>query len=168
MGGIIEVSEVKWSEVTQSCPTICDPMDSSLLGSAIHGIFQARILEWAAISFSRGSSQPRDRTQVSSIAHRGFTVWATRKANISIWDHYNDVSNNLLFQKKLTDTEFLLFCEIYNLPFPSMSKIYWYVQSLYCQYRFPEKDDFMLFCISRTDPFSQGGRHRRIKPGVLC
>ena len=43
---------VKWSEVAQSCPTLCDPMDSSLLGSAIHGIFQARILEWAAISFS--------------------------------------------------------------------------------------------------------------------
>jgi len=44
----------------QSCPTLCDPMDSSLPGSAFHGIFQARILEWAAISFSRGSSQPRD------------------------------------------------------------------------------------------------------------
>ena len=50
---------MKWSEVAQSCPTLCDPMDSSLPGSAIHGIFQARILEWAAISFSRGSSQPR-------------------------------------------------------------------------------------------------------------
>ena len=48
------------SEVTQSCPTLCDPMDGSLSGSAVHGIFQARILEWAAISFSRGSSQPRD------------------------------------------------------------------------------------------------------------
>ena len=44
--------EVKWSEVAQSCPTLCDPMDSSLPGSAIHGIFQARVLEWAAISFS--------------------------------------------------------------------------------------------------------------------
>ena len=60
----------------QSCPTLCDPMDSSLPGSAVHGIFQARILEWAAISFSRGSSQPRDRTRVSCIADRRFTIWA--------------------------------------------------------------------------------------------
>ena len=54
----------------QSCPTLCNPMDSSLPGSAIHGIFQARILEWAVISFSRGSSQPRDGTRVSCIADR--------------------------------------------------------------------------------------------------
>ena len=47
------------SEVAQSCPTLCDPMDCSLPGSSVHGIFQARVLEWAAISFSRGSSQPR-------------------------------------------------------------------------------------------------------------
>ena len=62
------------SEVAQSCPTLCDHMNGSLPGSAIHGIFQARILDWAAISFSRGSSQPRDRTRVSCIAHRRFTV----------------------------------------------------------------------------------------------
>ena len=65
-----------------SCPTLCDPMDSSLPGSTIHGIFQARILEWAAISFSRVSSQPRDRTWVSSIADRRFTVWATKNLQI--------------------------------------------------------------------------------------
>ena len=52
----------KESEVTQLCPTLCDPMDCSLPGSSVHGIFQARILEWVAISFSRGSSQPRDQT----------------------------------------------------------------------------------------------------------
>ena len=46
------------SEVTQSCPTLCDPMDSSLPGSFIHGSSQARVLEWAAISFSRGSFNP--------------------------------------------------------------------------------------------------------------
>ena len=44
------------SEVTQSCPTLCDPMDCSLPGSSLHGILQARVLEWVAISFSRGSS----------------------------------------------------------------------------------------------------------------
>ena len=48
------------SEVTQSCPTLCDLIDCSLTGFSIHGIFQARILEWVAISFSRRSSQPRD------------------------------------------------------------------------------------------------------------
>ena len=48
--------------VAQSCPTLCDPMDCSLPGSSVHKIFQARILEWVAISFSRGSSQPRDQT----------------------------------------------------------------------------------------------------------
>jgi len=47
-------------EVAQSCPTLCDPVDCSLPGSSVHGILQARILEWIAISFSRGSSQPRD------------------------------------------------------------------------------------------------------------
>ena len=62
------------SEVAQLYPTLSDPMDCSLPGSAAHGIFQARILEWAAISFSRGSSQPRDRTRVSCIADRCFTT----------------------------------------------------------------------------------------------
>ena len=60
------------SEVTQSCLTLCDPMDYSLTGSSVHGIFQARVLEWVAISFSRGSSQHRDRTQVSHIVSRCF------------------------------------------------------------------------------------------------
>ena len=68
------------SEVAHSCPTLCNPMDCSLPGSSIHGIFQASVLEWVAISFSRRSSRPRDRTQVSCIAGRCFTVWATREA----------------------------------------------------------------------------------------
>ena len=58
------------SEVTQSCLTLCDPIDCSLPGSSIHWIFQARVLEWVAISFSRGSSWPRDRTPVFSIDWR--------------------------------------------------------------------------------------------------
>ena len=73
-----DAEEGKWSEVAQPCPTLCDPMDCSLPGSSVHGIFQARVLEWIAISFSRGSSQPRDRTQASRIVDRRFTVWATR------------------------------------------------------------------------------------------
>ena len=55
----IGLKRKKESEVAQLCLTLCDPMDCSLPGSSIHGIFQARILEWIAISFSRGSSQPR-------------------------------------------------------------------------------------------------------------
>ena len=62
------------SEVAQSWPTLCDPMDCSLPGASVHGIFQARILEWVAISFSRGSSQPRDQTQVSHIVGRLFNI----------------------------------------------------------------------------------------------
>ena len=61
----------------------CDSMDCSLPGSSVHGILQVRILEWVAISFSRGSSQPRNRTQVSCIAGRFFTTRATKEAP---WD----------------------------------------------------------------------------------
>ena len=65
----------------QSCPTLCNPMNCSLPGSSVHEIFQARVLEWAAISYSTGFSQPRDQTQVSCIADSHFTVWATREAS---------------------------------------------------------------------------------------
>ena len=67
------------SEVAQSCTTLFDPMDGSLPRSSIHGIFQAKVREWVAISFSRGSSQPRDQTWVSHIVGRHFTIWATRE-----------------------------------------------------------------------------------------
>ena len=70
--------------VTQWCLTLCDPMDSSLSGSCVHGIFQARILEWVVIPFFRESSQPRSWTQVSHIAGRFFTIWATREAPMCI------------------------------------------------------------------------------------
>ena len=60
-------------KVTPLCPTLCHPMDCT-----VHGILQARILEWVAIPFSRGSFQARDRTQVSCIAGRLFTIWTSR------------------------------------------------------------------------------------------
>ena len=60
--------------VAQVCPTLCDPVGCSPAGSSIHGILQARILQWVAISCSRGSSRPGDQTQVSSIAGRFFTM----------------------------------------------------------------------------------------------
>ena len=66
--------------VTQSCLNLCDPVDCSPPSSSVHGISQARILECVAVPFSRGSSRPRDWTQVSCIVGRFFTVWATRGA----------------------------------------------------------------------------------------
>ena len=68
--------------LNESCPTLCDPTDC-----IVHGILQARILEWVAFPFSRGSSQPRDRTQVSRIAAWFFTSWATREAQLVILSH---------------------------------------------------------------------------------
>ena len=62
----------------QSCLTLCYTMDCSLPDSTVHGILQARILEWVAIPFSRESFQPRDQTCVSCITGRCFTIWATR------------------------------------------------------------------------------------------
>ena len=73
---------IPWSEVlvAQSCLTLCNPRDYSLPGSSVLGIFQARILEWIAISFSKTPSQRTDRTWVSRIVGRFFTVWPTREA----------------------------------------------------------------------------------------
>ena len=69
------------------CPTLWDPIDCSLPGSSVHGIFQARILEWVAISYSRESSQPRDRTHRSGIGRRTFflTTWATWETPLNEW-----------------------------------------------------------------------------------
>ena len=71
--------------VTQSCPTICDRMDCSPPGFSVLGILQARILEWIAIPFSRGSSWPRDRNQASCIKGRFFTAQATREVPFALW-----------------------------------------------------------------------------------
>ena len=68
----LNIGKVK---VAQSCLTLCNPLDC-----IVHGILQARTLEWVAFPFFRGSSQPRDRTQVSHIAGGFFTSWATREA----------------------------------------------------------------------------------------
>ena len=65
----------------QSCPTLCDPMDTSPPGSSVHGLLQARILKWVAIPFSRGSCWPRDWTWVSCIAGGLFTIWAAKEVH---------------------------------------------------------------------------------------
>ena len=73
------ISFVRACSVAQSCPALCDPMNCSLPGSSVHGIFQASILEWVAISFPRGSSSsgPRDQTHISSVPCivDGFCMW---------------------------------------------------------------------------------------------
>ena len=80
--------------------TLHDPVGCSPPGSSIHGIFQARVLEWAAIAFSRGSSQPRDRTRVSCIAGRYLPTCATREV-------YTVAQKGLLFSNS-SSTEALL------------------------------------------------------------
>ena len=69
--------------IAQLCLTLCDPIDCNPPGCSVHGISQVRILELVAISFSRESSWPRDRIQVSHIAGRFFTGWATREAPVN-------------------------------------------------------------------------------------
>ena len=92
------------SEVAQCCPTLRNPMDCSPPGFSVHGIFQARILEWVAISFSRGSSWPWDQTQVSCIAGRRSTLWATREAQ-----YYECKSWNIKAEHRRIDA-FELWC----------------------------------------------------------
>ena len=84
--------------VTQSCLTLCmsDPLDYSPPGSSDHGISQARILEWVAIPFSRGSSRPRDQTHISCTSRQILYRWATRKAQ---WKETTD-------KKKIANTHF--------------------------------------------------------------
>ena len=80
------IDRCKWYNVlcvcicAQLCPTLCDSPDCSPPGSSVLGISQARILEWVAVSFSRGLSRPRDQTHVACIVGGFFTVWATREA----------------------------------------------------------------------------------------
>ena len=74
--------------VAQSCLTLHNAMDCSLPGSSIHGVLQARIPEWVAISSSRGSFWPRDGAQVSCIASGFFTIWVTRDVHVLLTNSY--------------------------------------------------------------------------------
>ena len=78
---VIVIYSILFSSVTQWCPIVCNSVDCSPTGSSVHGILQARILEWVATPFSRGSSQPRNRTWTSCSAGGFFTIWATREAS---------------------------------------------------------------------------------------
>ena len=78
--------------VAQSCPTLCNPMNCSLPGFSAREILQARLLGWIAIPFSKGSSRPRDQTQVSHIAGRFFTIWVTKEVHLPLLlSHFSHV-----------------------------------------------------------------------------
>ena len=89
--GLVKTQRVqKWiwfgfGLVAKSCLTLCDPLNCGLPGSSVHGILQARTLEGVAISFSRGSSWPRNRTGVSYIAGRFFTGWAMTEMSYNVF-----------------------------------------------------------------------------------
>ena len=103
------------SEVAQSCPTLCDPMACRLPGSSLHGILQARVLEWVAISFSRGSSRRRGRTLDSRIPGRRFNLWATREAVTITGNYMQKIS-----QTPKPNPSILTFCSFLD-PCPSIS-----------------------------------------------
>ena len=83
--------------VTQSGPILCDPMDCNPPGSSVHGFLRARILEWGAIPFSRGSSQPREWSQVSCISRWILYHWATSEAILLMFSSVQSLSHVLLF-----------------------------------------------------------------------
>ena len=126
-------------KVTQLCPTLCNPM------GLVHGILQARLLEWVSFPFSRGSSQPRDWTQVFYIAGGFLTSWATRKAQ-EYWIGYPipspaDLPNPGIDRGLLRCRQIL-----YQLSYhgnPSEQSTYSYV--------FPSLDLFFKSCVNLTD-----------------
>ena len=96
--------------VPKSCPTLCDPMDCNPLGSSVHGISQARILEWVAIFFSRGYSPPRDQTHISCLASRFFTTEPSGKPHDSINPSFMKLHN----YKKKKKQYYLDTCLLYS------------------------------------------------------
>ena len=102
-----------WCDVwSLSCVRLfCDPMDCSLPGSSVHGILQARILEWVAIPFSRGSSRPKDQTQVSCIAGRFFTIRATRETQINYNSFLKRKKKSIRKNIRLVKTYLVGYCE---------------------------------------------------------
>ena len=98
--------------VAQLCPTLWKPTECSPQGSSVHGILQARILEWIAIPFSRGFSWPRDWTLVSCIAGRFFTVWAM---------------GNILKKKKIPHKWLLFLIQRTLLPVSHTTVLQWYL-----------------------------------------
>ena len=120
--------------VAQSFLTLCDPTNCSLSGSSIHGILQARILEWNAIPLSRGSSWPRDRAKVSCIAGRFFAIWATGKTPVVAQAvkcllTMRDTLVQSLGWEDLPEISFVYFlCIAHAYYLPSFNQLYWYLK----------------------------------------
>ena len=129
----------KESEVDQSCPTLCNCMDCSLSGFSVHGIFQARVPEWVAISFLSGSFWPREWSQVSSIAGGRFTLWATREDShyplefAQIHVHWDGIQSNLLICCHALLLLPSLFPSIRNFLLQWVSSSYQVAKVLVCQ-----------------------------------
>ena len=108
--------------VAQSCPTVCDPMDCSPPGSSVHGILQARILEWVAIPFSRGSSQLRDQAWIFGIAGRLLTteppenslIYNFKRRFLMSVDHWSFHDLYLLFPQESLIPFMVLFSQIFS------------------------------------------------------
>ena len=101
----------------QSCPTLFNPIDYSPPGSTVQGILQARILEWVVMPSSIGSSQSRDWIQVSHIADRFFTAWATREALLS-----HEKNKIMLFESTRMDLETVMLSKVSQ----TKANIVWY------------------------------------------
>ena len=108
--------ERKWKH-DSLCLTLCDAMDCSPLGSSVHGILQARILEWVAIFFSRGSSQPRDWTRVSHIAGRLFTDWTTREDRGISRESLKKVLSNTMWYRLYVESKKRLHMNLFTIQF---------------------------------------------------
>ena len=104
--GLVDKKKSVHVLVTQSCPILCNPMDCSPPGSTVQGIFQARILEWIAIPFSRGYSQPRDQTLVSCIAARLFMFELQGSPILNKKDYRVMYENKHKYHRKLFLNEF--------------------------------------------------------------
>ena len=105
-----------WGMRALSYLAFCDSMDRGPLGSSVHGISQARILEWVAISYSRGSSQPRDQTRISCIGRQIFYHCATWNTHIILYIIYNYKHIYLNMRIKGGDTsEMLCVLSVYTV-----------------------------------------------------
>ena len=112
--------------VSQSCLTLCDPMDYSPPGSSVHRVLQARILQWLAMPFSRRSSWPLGRIWVSCIAGRFFTIWATKEPLFLVWVTLNS---------------------FFSLTFPLHT---WTASNSFCLWDLYQSDHFLSFPLLLT------------------
>ena len=90
--------------VAQLCLTLCDSRDCSLPGSSVHGILQARILEWVTISFSKASSRSRVEPWVSCITGRFFTVWASKDSliiHLKVWNEVGEGEGGMIWENSI-------------------------------------------------------------------